>query len=110
MEAQYWPRGIESPGPPTRASPRRSYSVSVELVLGGRNSLGQQRLHRVGSAVDEQRQLFALGGGEVTQHERGRVHPARRPADAEPDPVVVAGAERPGDRAQAVVPVVAATE
>ena len=49
----------------------------MEGVLGGRESLGEQGLDRVGRPVEQERQFLALGRAEITQHERGRVHPPR---------------------------------
>src|SRR3984885_3335033 len=84
--------------------------IGVVQVLGLGQALGDQGLHRVGAAVEGEREFLPLGGGEVPEHEVGRVHPARRAADAEADPVVVTGAEGRGDRAQAIVAVVAAAQ
>ena len=44
------------------------------------------------ASVHLERQLLALGGGVVGQHEVGDVLAPRRPADADADPVEVAGA------------------
>jgi hypothetical protein len=82
----------------------------VVEVLGLGQALGDQGLDGVGAAVEGEREFLPLRRGEVSEHEVRRVHPARRAADPEPDPVVVTGAERRGDRAQAVVAVVAAAE
>src|SRR5262245_47324599 len=83
-------------------------SGAMEGVLGGREPLAEQSLRRVSRPVQQERQLLALGRGEITQHERGGVHPPRRPADAEPEPVVLTRPERGGHRAQPVMTVVAA--
>src|SRR5579859_547837 len=84
--------------------------VLVVLVLGGFQAVGDQGFGGVGGTVQVEVEVLALGGGEVAEDEVGRVHPAGRPADAEANPVVVRGAERLGDRAQAVVAVVATAE
>src|SRR5215470_3941599 len=81
---------------------------AMEGVLGGREPLADQSLRRVSRPVQQERQLLALGRGEITQHERGGVHPSRRPADAEPEPVVLTCPERGGHRAQPVMTVVTA--
>src|SRR5215475_11197384 len=83
-------------------------NCAMEGVLGGRESLADQSLRRVSRPVQQERQLLALGRGEITQHERGGVHPPRRPADAEPEPVVLTRPERGGHRAQPVMTVVTA--
>ena len=72
----------------------RPFADRVEALLGLGEPEGQQRLDGVRGPVDLERQLLALGGGVVGQHEVGGVLPARRPADPDPHPVEVAGAER----------------
>ena len=53
---------------------------AVEGVLGGRESLAEQGLRRVGGPLQQERQLLALGRGEITQHERGgSIRPGGRP-------------------------------
>ena len=64
------------------------------MLLGALEALGDQRLDGVGGVVDLERQLLALRRGVVGQHEVGDVLAAGRTADADPDPVEVAGAER----------------
>src|SRR6478735_843986 len=53
-------------------------------------------------------EVFALGGGEVAQDEIRRVHPARRPADAESNAQILLRAKGRRDRSQTVVPTLAA--
>ena len=60
------------------------------------------------ASTDEQVELLALGRGEVLEHEVGGVLAARGAADADPHPQVVLGAGGAGDRAQPVVPALAA--
>src|SRR5262245_591006 len=84
--------------------------VGMELVLGGSQAEPDQRLDRVSGPLENERYLLALGGPEVAQHVVSRILPAGRAADSDPDPVVLTGAQRPGHRAEAVVPAVAATE
>ncbi len=76
-----------------RRGSRDLHRVDVVLVLGFYQALGDQRGHRIGGPVEGEGEFLALHRREVLQHERGRVHPARRAADADTDAVVVAGAE-----------------
>src|ERR1035437_1763918 len=96
--------------PPAAMGRRLGANGGMSLILGGREPLAQPRLERIGRALDPQPQLFALGRGEVGQQEIGRIHPAGRPADADPDPVVVprsqGGSYRPGP----VMPIISATQ
>ena len=55
---------------------------------------GTASVDRVRGVREHERQLLALAGGEVLQHEVRGVHPPRRSADADPDAVVVPRAER----------------
>jgi len=73
--------------------PRALYRVDVVLVLGFYQAFGDQRGHRIGGTVEGEGEFLALHRREVLQHERGRVHPARRAANADTDAVVVASAE-----------------
>src|SRR6202012_4323989 len=93
-----------------RAARHRLAGLGVIEVLRLDKTLADQRLNGVGSTGEGEGELLALSRREVLEHERGRIHPAGRTADAKPHPVVVAGAERRGDGTQAVVPVVAAAE
>src|ERR1700712_3347810 len=81
---------------------------SVQAVLRLQQADADQRFDGVGSVLEVDRQFLAFGGGEVTQHIVGRVHPAGRPADPAPDPQVVLGAQRSGDRLEPVVAALAA--
>src|SRR3954452_16198342 len=83
-------------------------AAGVHRVLGRLETAGQQQLGGVGGLDEQEVELLALGGGEVPEHEVGRVLPARRPADADADAEVVLGAAGAGDRAQAVVAALAA--
>ena len=89
---------VANDSPPSRVVP----------VLGALEPLVQEELDGVGGVGHEQGQLGPLGRGPRLEHEVGRVHPSRRPADADADPVEVLGAERGADRPQPVVAVVAA--
>src|SRR4051795_13070989 len=55
----------------------------VDLVLRGLETAREQELRGVGGLVEQDRQLLALGGGEVLEHEVRGVLPARRAADAD---------------------------
>src|SRR5215472_11227979 len=82
--------------------------ATMKGVLGRRQTAGEERFDRIGRPVEQQRQLFGLGRGEIPQHIGGRIHPAGGPANADPHPVVVAGTQVGGHRPKAVVPAVAA--
>src|SRR3954451_13459596 len=82
-------------------------SVVVDVLRRGQ-AIGEQRLDGVGGTFDDEIQLFALGAGELPQHPVRRVLPSGRAADADPHPVEVTGSQRPAQRLQAVVAVVAA--
>src|SRR5215471_12417444 len=82
--------------------------ATMKGVLGRRETAGEERFDRIGRPVEQQRQLFGLGPGEIPQHIGGRIHPAGGPANADPHPVVVAGTQVGGHRPKAVVPAVAA--
>src|SRR6266568_5228643 len=82
----------------------------MKFVLSGGQATGQQRLDGIPAPVDQAGQLPALGGCEITQHEVGRVHPARRAADAKPDAVIVPRGQRGSNGPQPVMPVVAAAQ
>ena len=90
----------------TFATPGLTARGSAAASRGARRRRVTRRRRRPSSS--RQRQVRALGRGEVPQDEVGGVHPPRRAADADPDPQVVLGAERRADRAQAVVAALAA--
>src|SRR5450759_4168223 len=104
--------GVARPGQRRRRRTlqRSVRRVGVKRVLGDREPLGEQRLDCTHRAVEMERQLPALDRGEVLEHEVGRILAPGRSTDAEPDPLVVPGAERLGHRPQPVMPVVAAVE
>src|SRR3954452_9349197 len=81
-------------------------SVVVDVLRRGQ-AIGQQRLDGVSGAFDDEIQLFALGAGELPQHPVRRVLPSRRTPDADPQAVELTASERPAQRLQAVVAVVA---
>src|SRR6202042_724820 len=54
----------------------RARSLAVEGILSRREAATDQGRGGVGTPVDQERQFLALGGVEVAQHERGRIHPA----------------------------------
>src|SRR3954464_8550261 len=87
---------------------RRS-GPGVHLVLRRLEPTVEQERGGVGGLGDEEGQLLALGRGEVLEHEVGRVLPAGWTADADADPQVVLAPGRAADRAQPVVPALAAT-
>src|SRR5262249_27704884 len=80
----------------------------MELVLRGGQTLPPQGFDGVRGAFEHQGQQLPLGGGKITQHEVRGVHPARWPADSDPRPQVVTGAQGGGHRPQAVVAAVSA--
>src|SRR5258708_1727836 len=88
----------------------RTLAGRVDLVLGGSEPGGDQRFDRVGGPADDKRQFPALSRAEVTEHEVGRILPAWRPANADPDPVIVARPQGRRDRPQAIMAVVTAPE
>src|SRR5687768_16744974 len=72
--------------------------------------VGDQFLDGISGPVDLQVELLALRTAEVAEHEGRGLHPPRRTADADPDPVELPGPEGAADGLEPVVPVVAAAE
>src|SRR3954463_13348390 len=82
---------------------RPARSTAVVFVLRPLDALEHDRLHDVGRSVDEKLQLLAFRAAEVGQHVVGRILPARRTPDPEPDSRVLLARQRLRHRTQPVV-------
>src|ERR1700712_127324 len=99
----------ESAGPTARANRRPGRWLRlVDAVLRRLQALGEQGLDGVGGELQGHVQLAALGRGPPLEDVVGGVLASGGPADAEPHPQVVLRPERLRDRAQPVVPALAA--
>jgi hypothetical protein len=82
----------------------------VDFLLGFQQAVPDQELDGVGGVVEQERQFLLLDGAEVLEHEVGRVLPTGWPSHADPDTVVVLGAEGLADVAETVVPALSPAE
>src|SRR3954471_7441726 len=78
-------------------------SRSVDLFLGFDPAVPDNRVDGIDGVVHHEGEFLTLRRGEIPQDVIGRIHPPRRSPDADPQPAVLAGAERAAQRPEPVV-------
>ena len=82
----------------------------MDGVLRSLDAMLQQQFGRVGSLLENDAQLGALGGREILQHVGGRIFASRWASHSDANSLKVFGAQRRCHRSQTIVAALAATE